>query len=174
MIRLSALGLIVAAYLVTCFLSPYGFWMKDAPAVAKVADLPDAAIPSDIRWKLETKATKYPVSRPDLPVEASRLALGRQFRTFEALALPFASYGQGDYVLYAESRKYLQVLPVDDAKLAELNGIAGRDLTAGFKLDWWKYFWGWLFVAAIGIWLIFQFAHEAKMRRLENDGQDVL
>jgi hypothetical protein len=172
MIRLIALGLIAAAYIATCFVSPYGFWMKDAPAVAKVADLPDAAIPPDIDRQLNFKAIQIEISRPDLPYQPSRIALGRRFRTFEALALPFSYYGEDGYVLYAVSRKRLQIIPLDDAQLANLNAIAGRDLTQGFKLHWWNYMWGWLFAIALGIWLVFQFAHEAKMRRLENEAED--
>ena len=172
MIRLIALGLILAAYAVTCFISPYGFWMKDAPAVAKVAELPDAAIPGNIDYLIRFKATQIAIDRPDLPFAPTRVALGRQFRTFEALKLPFAAYGDTGYVLYAESRKRLMIIPVDDARLAELNGSAGRDLTAGFKLPWWKYVWGWGFALAMAIWLVFQFAHEAKMRRLENEAED--
>jgi len=173
MIRMIALGLIAAVYFVTCFISPFGFWMKDSTAVAKVAELPDAAIPPDVRYRLENKALQVAVNRPDLPFEPTRLALGKQFRTFEVLALPLAAYKQEPgYVLYAISRKRLQILPVDDAKLANINALAGRDLTAGYQLPWWNYVWGWLFAVALGIWLIFQFAHEAKMRKLENEADD--
>ena len=168
-----ALGLIAAAYLVTAFVSPFGFWMKDSTAVAKVADLPDAAIPPDVRYQLEVKALQVVVDRSDLPFEPSRLALGKQFRTFEVLALPLAAYREEPgYVLYAISRKRLQIIPLDDAKLANVNALAGRDLTAGYKLPWWNYVWGWLFAVALGIWLVFQFAHEAKMRKLENEAED--
>lgn len=173
MIRMIALGLIAAAYAVTCFVSPFGFWMKDSTAVVKVADLPDAAIPPDIHRQLEVKALQVVVDRPDLPFEPSRVALGKQFRTFEALKLPLAAYRvEPGYVLYAISRKRLQIIPLDDARLANINGLAGRDLTAGYKLPWWRYVWGWLFAVALGIWLIFQFAHEAKMRKLENEAED--
>lgn len=174
MIRLIVLGLIAAAYAAACFVSPYGFWMRDAPAVAQVADLPDSAIPPYITYKLRVDAIQYRIDRPDLPLEASRVRLGYAFRTFEALKLPFAAYGESGYVLYAESRKLLQVIPLDDEKLANLNAAAGRDLTAGYKLPWWNYVWGWLFVLAIAAYLPFQFAHDARMRRLENDGQDVI
>jgi hypothetical protein len=172
MIRLIALAVIAAAYFATCFLSPYGFWMKDAPAVAKVADLPDAAIPGDIDYQIRFKAVQIEISRPDLPFAPSRVALGRQFRTFEALKLPFAAYSDSGYVLYAESRKRLQIIPLDDAQLAAVNAAAGRDLTAGYKLPWWNYVWGWGFALVMAIWLVFQFAHEAKMRRLENEAED--
>ena len=174
MIRLIALGLIVAAYVGVCFVSPFGFWMRDAPAVSMVAEVPDGAIPPDISRQLELKAIQYAIDRPDLPVQASRVRLGYAFRSFEALKLPFSAYGGRGYVLYAESRKLLQVIPLDDAKLANLNAIAGRDLTAGYKLPWWNYVWGWIFVALIAIWLVFQFAHEARIKKLENDGQDAI
>ena len=174
MIRLIALGVIVAAYVATCFVTPFGFWMRDAPAVAKVADVPDGAIPPDITSQLRLKAIQYPIDRPDLPFEPSRVSLGYSFRTFSALGLPFSSYGGKGYVLYAESRKLLQVIPLDDEKLANLNAIAGRDLTRGYKLPWWNYMWGWSFVALLAIWLVFQFAHEARMKKLENDGQDAI
>lgn len=174
MIRLIALGLIAAAYAVACFVSPYGFWMRDAPAVEFVAEVPDGAIPPDISYQLELKAIQYPIARPDLPLSASRVRLGYAFRTFEALKLPFSAHGSKGYVLYAESRKLLQVIPLDDEKLANLTGIAGRDLTEGFSLPWWKYAWGWLFVLALLIYLPFQFAHDARVRKLENDGQDAI
>ena len=174
MIRLIALGLIVAAYAAVCFVSPYGFWMRDAPAVAMVAEVPDGAIPPDIAYQLEVKAIQYRIDRPDLPVQASRVRLGYAFRTFEALKLPFWAYGEKGYVLYADSRKFLQVIPLDDQKLANLNAVAGRDLTAGYKLPWWNYVWGWIFVILIAAYLPFQFAHDARMRRQENEGRDVL
>lgn len=172
MIRLIALGLIAAAYVVTCFVSPYGFWMKDAPVVAKVADLPDSAIPRDIDSQLRFRAIQVPVKRPDLPVSASRAALGWSYRNFEALKLPFYTYPDHGYVMYAESQKFLQIIPLDDEALANLNAAAGRDLTAGFAFQGWRYVWGWLFVLALVIWLGFQFRHEAVMRKLEREQDD--
>ena len=174
MIRLSALGLILLAYIGACFVTPFGFWMRDAPAVDLVAEVPDGAIPVDISRKLEIDAIQYKIERPDLPLHASRVRLGYGFRTFSVLGLPFSAHARRGFVMYAESRKLLQVIPLDDEKLANLNAIAGRDLTAGYKLPWWSYVWGWLFVAALAIWLVFQFAHEARMRKLENAGLEAL
>lgn len=174
MIRLIALGLIVAAYVGVCFVSPYGFWMRDAPAVAMVSEVPDGAIPPDISRQLEVDAIQYPINRPDLPLQASRVRLGYAFRTFEALKLPFMTYEGKGWVLYAESRKLLQVIPLDGEKLANLKTVMGHDPTAGYKLPWWNYMWGWIFVFLILVYLPFQFAHDARMRKLENDGQDVL
>lgn len=168
MIRMIALGLIVAAYAVTCFLSPYGFWMKDSPRVERVAELPDAAIPPDIRWRFD-KGLQVAVNRPDLPLQASRPRLGWAYRNFEALKLPFWNYSGSGYALYSESRKYLQIIPLDDAALARLNAAAGRDLTTGYSFRGWKYLWGWVFVLAFAVWLSFQFRHDAAMRKRERE-----
>jgi hypothetical protein len=171
MIRLIALGLIVAAYAATCFVSPYGFWMKDSPRVAVVAELPDSAIPPDIDQQLRFQAIQVPADRPDLPFSASRVQLGWSYRIFEALKLPFHTYTDYGYVLYAESRNVLQIIPLDDAALARLNAAAGRDLTAGYAFPGWHYLWGWLFVAALAVWLAFQFRHEAVMRKRELESE---
>lgn len=168
MIRMIALGLIGALYAVALFLSPHGFMMTDLPRVEKVADLPDSAIPYDIRYRLERVAIQFPNNRPDLPLEASRPALGWSFRNFEALKLPFAAYGdQNGFVMYAESRKWLQVIPLDAEALAAINAAAGRDLTAGYKFQAWKYAWGWVFVVLLLLWLFFQFRHEHLARKAE-------
>lgn len=165
MIRMIALAMIVAAYAVTCFLSPYGFWMKDSPHVLAVAELPDAAIPPDIRWQFDKKGLQVRINRQDLPLAASRTRLGWAYRNFEALKLPFYPYRGKGWVLYAESRNYLQMIPLDDAAVANLNAVAGRDLTAGFVFQRWRYLWGWIFVALLAVWLVFQFRHEAAVRK---------
>lgn len=168
MIRMIALGLIVAAYAVTCVVSPYGFWMKDSPKVEAVAELPDAAIPGDIRWRFD-KGLQVRIDRPDLPLAASRAKLGWAYRNFELLKLPFYPYAGQGWVLYSESRNYLQMIPLDDAAVANLNAVAGRDLTAGFTFQSWRYLWGWVFVALFAVWLVFQFRHEAVVRKRERE-----
>ncbi|MES2442902.1 MAG: hypothetical protein V4574_08735 [Pseudomonadota bacterium] len=170
MIRLIFLGLIAAAYAVVCMVSPHGYWLTDLPRVAKVADLPPAAIPADFAMRLRKTGLSVPVERSDLPYEASPVRVGFSFRNFEGLKLPFVTYNDMGFVLYAESRRVTQIVPLDDAGKAALAAAAGRDLTQGYRFPWWQYSWGWLFVAALAVWLVFQFAHEARVRKAEGEG----
>ena len=166
MIRLVSLGLIVAAYVVACVLSPHGFWMTNLPRVEKIAELPAEALPKNIEYQIRFEALQIPVRRRDLPYAPSKPALGYSYRNFETLKLPFAAYEANGFVIYSESRKFLQVIPLTDETRQAITKALGRDPTAGYRFAWWKYSWGWLFAAALGIWLIFQYRHEYLMRRL--------
>lgn len=163
MIRLIFLGLIVAAYAAACVVSPHGFWMSNIPRVEKIADIPPSLLPEDADQRVRFGSIQIATRRPDLPSSPSKTMLGYSYRNFEVLKLPFAAYEDQGVVMYAESRKLLLVVPLDDAEKAALE--KGGIKVGGYHFAWWKFAWGWLFAAALGVWLIFQYRHEYLVRK---------
>jgi hypothetical protein len=73
-------------------------------------------------------------------------------------------------VLYLErynalrgEREFLMT-PLEDERLKLLEAQAGAPLSRGFKLDWWRYSWGWLLISMILVWILLEVRSRIKHR----------
>lgn len=168
MIRLVFLGLIAAAYAVACFVSPHPFWMLDTPHIEKLASFPRGPEAYQISKPLNESGMVIPVKRLDQPYYPDGVRIGYAYRTFSALKLPFAIYSDPGLVIYTESQSETRMTALDDYTRKFVTQKLGHDPMDGFKMPWLSYLWGWLFAAALLIWLFFQYRYEAR-KRAESD-----
>ena len=172
MIRLVFLGLIAAAYAVVCFVSPHSFWMLDQPHTRELAAFPRGPEAYRISQPLKDSGMVVPVKRLDQPYYPEGVKIGYSYRTFSALKLPLFIYTDQGPIIYTESRDETRLTQLDDETRKFVTEKLGRDPFAGFGLPYLANMWGLGFVAALAIWLFFQYRYERirDAKRREEEG----
>ncbi|ARS25870.1 hypothetical protein [Sphingomonas sp. KC8] len=90
--------------------------------------------------------------------------LGYSYREVALIGLPFVAYPELGLVLFDETPTGLRAYPLDAETLHGLEVEAGRSFTRDYSFPFYRFMWGWLFVAALAAWLILQMRVKARTR----------
>lgn len=158
-IVLAALAIGMAAAL---WLSPRGYMLTNMPQVALVEELPPRADAAKLGRFLDYSAILLPKAERDAGTVRGRPALGFSYRELSILRVPLFAYADQGYVLYVETPKQVQMVPLDADYMKLLEQEAGQPLAAGYRFPWWKHMWGWAFIVGFILWWILQVRAERR------------
>ena len=84
--------------------------------------------------------------------EIKRPMLGYSVREVSFLGMPFGWWTEFGWSLYAETDTLLIAGVLQDEGLARLEENLGKDIHSGHIFPFWEHCWGWLYLAALGLW----------------------
>lgn len=182
MVRDSLLGMLIIALAGMLLFSDRYWFLANRPVVATAAEVPALPEIEDLVGMIDRAGVHIPrepgkaeqtwrrflAAQGRLPPAAftnqTPPRLGYMAREITFLGMPFGYYTEHGWALFTRSDWGTVAMPLSPAGIAMVDKAAGRDLREGFVFPFWNHIWGWVYVAALALWIWLRHRHVVRRR----------
>ena len=147
-----------------CVVGDRDWGLTNRPGVDLVAELSGKADEAKLNHFLTDGVVIVPAPGDPREGPNSPPMLGYSYREVALIGLPFLAYPDMGFVLFDETPTGLRAYPIDAAYLRLLESEAGVPLARDYGFPYYRFLWGWLFIAAIAAWVFLQRRAKARGR----------
>lgn len=164
MIRHLLLVAVGAGIVAALLLGDRNWGLTNRPGVDLVAELSGKVDEAKLNHLLTDGVVIVPTPGDPLEGPNSSPMLGYSYREIALIGLPFLAYPDLGMVLFDETPTGLRAYPIEAAYLEALEAEAGVPLARDYSFPYYRFLWGWLFVAVLAAWVFLQRRARARGR----------